>query len=183
MRKAQEDLLLAADASGKIRGTVLRLPDFYGPGIEKSFLHDAFVAALQGRTANLIGPIDTPHEFVFVPDVGPVVLDLAAKPEARGRWWNLAGAGVTSQKELACMAFGFTVKTMKTRVMGKTMLRIVGLFVPMMREMVEMHYLQTTPVLLDDTALLTLLGNVRKTTYADGVKKSIEYLHARKYTS
>jgi len=65
----------------------------------------------------------------------------------------------------------------------ETMLRIVGLFVPMMREMVEMHYLQTTPVLLDDTALLTLLGNVRKTTYADGVKKSIEYLHARKYTS
>ena len=183
MRKEQEDLLLAADKAGKIEAVILRLPDFYGPGVEASFLDRAFKAAVDDKTADMIGPIDTPHEFVFVPDVGPVVLDLAAKPEARGRWWNLAGAGVTSQKQLAEMAFGFTVKTLKTRVMGKTMLRIVGLFVPMMREMVEMHYLQTTPVLLDDTALLTLLGNVKKTTYADGVKKSIEYLHARKYTS
>jgi hypothetical protein len=59
------------------------------------------------------------------------------------------------------------------------MLRIVGLFVPMMREMVEMHYLQTTPVLLDDTALRQLLGDVKKTSYADGVKRSVEYLRTR----
>jgi nucleoside-diphosphate-sugar epimerase len=39
MRKAQEDLLLAAHAEGKIQATVLRLPDFYGPGVGKSFLH------------------------------------------------------------------------------------------------------------------------------------------------
>jgi len=32
MRKQQEDALLEADAAGKIRGTILRLPDFYGPG-------------------------------------------------------------------------------------------------------------------------------------------------------
>jgi nucleoside-diphosphate-sugar epimerase len=182
MRKEQEDLLLAADKAGKIEAVILRLPDFYGPGVEASFLDRAFKAAVEGKTADMIGPIDTPHEFVFVPDVGPVVLDLAAKPEARGRWWNLAGAGVTTQKQLAEMAFALTGKPVKTRVMGKTMLRIVGLFVPMMREMVEMHYLQTTPVLMDDTALQDLLGNVKKTSYADGVKKSIEYLQAHRHT-
>jgi nucleoside-diphosphate-sugar epimerase len=32
MRKRQEDLLMAADAGGKLRGSILRLPDFYGPG-------------------------------------------------------------------------------------------------------------------------------------------------------
>jgi nucleoside-diphosphate-sugar epimerase len=37
MRKEQEDLLLAANAAGKIRGAVLRLADFYGPGVDKSF--------------------------------------------------------------------------------------------------------------------------------------------------
>ncbi len=46
MRKAQEDLLLEADAAGRIRGAVLRLPDFYGPDVDKSFLHAAFVAAV-----------------------------------------------------------------------------------------------------------------------------------------
>jgi nucleoside-diphosphate-sugar epimerase len=176
MRKEQEEILLAADAAGQIEGVILRLPDFYGPGVEASFLDGAFKAAVNGGTADMAGPIDTPHEFVFVPDVGPVALDLAAKPEARGRWWNLAGAGVTSQKQIAEMAFAVTGKPMKVRVAGKTMLRVIGLFKPFMRELVEMHYLQTTPVLMDDTALTTLLGGVKKTPYADGVRQSIEYL-------
>ncbi|RZU41425.1 NAD-dependent epimerase/dehydratase family protein [Edaphobacter modestus] len=178
MRKEQEDLLLAADAAGKIEGVILRLPDFYGPGVEASFLDGAFKAAVNGGTANMIGPIDTPHEFVFVPDVGPVALDLAAKPEARGRWWNLAGAGETTQRQMAEMAFRATGKKPKIRAAGKTMVRVMGLFNPFMRELVEMHYLQTTPVLLDDTALTGLLGNVKKTPYAEGVKQSIQYLQS-----
>lgn len=36
MRKEQEDLVLAAHTSGKIKTTILRLPDFYGPGVERS---------------------------------------------------------------------------------------------------------------------------------------------------
>jgi nucleoside-diphosphate-sugar epimerase len=40
MRKEQEDLVLEAHANGKIKTTVLRLPDFYGPGDERSMLTD-----------------------------------------------------------------------------------------------------------------------------------------------
>lgn len=177
-RKEQEDLVLAADARGKIEGVVLRLPDFYGPGVEASFLDGAFKAAAHGGTANMVGPIDTPHEFVFVPDVGPVALDLAARPEARGHWWNLAGVGVTTQRQMAEMAFAVTGRKPKLRVAGKTMLRVMGLFSPLMREMVEMHYLQTTPVLLDDSALSNLLGTLAKTPYQDGVKRSVAYLQS-----
>src|ERR1700722_4353544 len=45
MRKQQEDLLLEADAAGKIRGTVLRLPDFYGPRLKNRFLVCVFEGA------------------------------------------------------------------------------------------------------------------------------------------
>ena len=65
---------------GRILGTILRLPDFYGPGVEASYLHSLFQAAAKGGTGNMVGPIDTPHEFVYVPDVGPVLLNLAARP-------------------------------------------------------------------------------------------------------
>src|SRR5579871_3434974 len=51
MRKEQEDLVLAADSAGSIRGTILRLPDFYGPGVDRSFLASAFQAALKGGRA------------------------------------------------------------------------------------------------------------------------------------
>jgi nucleoside-diphosphate-sugar epimerase len=175
MRKEQEEILFAAHAAGKIQATEIRLPDFYGPGVESSFLHEAFKAAAQGGTANMVGPIDTPHEFVFVPDVGPVVVALAEKPEAYGRWWNFAGPGVTSQKQMAEMAFAVTGRTPKLRVAGKTMLRVIGLFQPFMKELVEMHYLQTTPVLMDDSAMEKLLGGIEKTPYAEGVRQSVAY--------
>lgn len=178
MRKEQEDLLLAAHASGKIQAAVLRLPDFYGPGVESSFLDGMFKAVANGKTADMVGPIDTPHEFVFVPDVGPVVLALADKPEAYGRWWNFAGAGVTTQRKMAEQAFALVGRKPKVRVIGKLGLRLVGLFQPFMKELVEMHYLQTTPVLMDDSALVGLLGHVHKTSYDEGVRLSVESYQA-----
>lgn len=176
MRKAQEDLLLQAAAEGKIEAAVLRLPDFYGPGVEASFLHGAATAAINGGTADLIGPIDTPHEFVFVPDVGPVVARLIDTPAAFGgrRIWHLAGAGVTSQQALLSEMAKQTGQAIKQRVVGKTMLRVLGLFKPMLREMVEMHYLQTQPLLMDDSALRGLIGPIHKTPYAEGIRQTLQ---------
>ncbi len=176
MRKDQEDLLMQADADGHIRATVLRLPDFYGPGVEASLLHGAAKAAMQGGTADMVGPLDLPHEFVFVPDVGPVVAKLANTPAAFGKIWHLAGAGVTTQREMVSEMERQTGRKLKLRVAGKTMLRLIGLFNPFMREMVEMHYLLTEPLIMDDSALGHLIGPIRKTPYAEGLRQTLRRL-------
>lgn len=173
MRQEQEDRLLSAHAAGRIRGTILRLPDFYGPGVTASFLHPLFAAAAKGSTANMIGPLDTPHEFVFVPDVGPALVELAARREAYGTWWNFAGAGAITQRQIADEVFRLAGRPPRLRVAGKLTLRALGLFNPMLRELVEMHYLITTPVLLDDTALNRLLPTLRKTPYAEGIRQTL----------
>lgn len=173
MRKAQEDLLMRAHADGRIRTTVLRLPDFYGPGVEASLLHRAALAAVNGGTADMVGPLDRPHEFVFVPDVGPVVARLVETPAAFGRIWHLAGAGATTQRDLVAEMERQTGTRLKLRVAGKTMLRLIGLFNPIMREMVEMNYLMTEPLLMDDSALQRLIGPIRKTPYAQGIRQTL----------
>jgi len=173
MRRAQEDLLMQAHADGRIRATVLRLPDFYGPGVEASLLHGAAKAAVQGGTADMVGPLDLPHEFVFVPDVGPVVVKLIKTPAAFGKIWHCAGAGVTTQREIVSEMERQTGRKLKLRVVGKTLLRLLGLFNPMMREMVEMHYLLSEPLIMDDSALQRLLGPIRKTSYAEGVRQTL----------
>ena len=173
MRKEQEDLLLAAHTDGKIQATVLRLPDFYGPGVDKSFLHAAFTEAVNGGVANMIGPLDTPHEFVFVPDVGPVAARLTSTPNAYGRVWHLAGAGVTTERAIIEEIERQIGHRLRVRVAGKTMLRLLGLFNPLMREMVEMHYLMTDPVVMDDSALQQLLGPIHKTSYSEGVRQCL----------
>ena len=173
MRKAQEDLLVEAQAAGRIKGAVLRLPDFYGPAVDKSFLHGAFVAATRGGAANLIGPLDTPHEFVFVPDVGPVVARLVETPAVWGHVWHLAGAGVTSQQAMLDEIARQAGRPVKARVAGKWMLRVLGLFNPLLREMVEMHYLLTEPVIMDDSALSALIGPIAKTPYPEGIRQTL----------
>jgi hypothetical protein len=58
------------------------------------------------------------------------------------------------------------------------MLRLLGLFNPLLREVVEMHYLCTTPVIMDDSALHSLLGTVRKTSYDDGIRETLRLMRS-----
>ena len=174
MRKEQEDILFAAHEAANIQACELRLPDFYGPNVDKSLLWSAFVAAKKGGRAQLLGPIGTSHQFVFVPDVGPLVCRLLAADGAWGHMWNFAGSGTTTQRELVTKIYAMTGSPVRTMVANKTMLRVFGLFSPLMREMVEMHYLQTDPVLMDDSRLEKLLGEVKRTSYDEGIRLTLQ---------
>jgi nucleoside-diphosphate-sugar epimerase len=173
MRKEQEDLLLAADAAGRIRGAVIRLPDFYGPHVDKSYLWSAFEAAKKGTRAQLLGPIDTMHEFVYVPDVGPVVAKLIREPKAWGQVWHLGGYGILTTRAFATEIFAQAGRRPKFMVANLWMLRVLGLFNPLLRELAEMHYLLTTPVIMNDEKLRNLLGGWSKTSYQEGIKKTL----------
>ena len=166
---------MEAGRSGRIETTILRLPDFYGPGVERSFLHGVFKALSAGGKAQMVGPIDIPHEFVFVPDVGPVVVKLAQESKAYGRTWNLGGVGTITPEDFAKKAFAMAGQGKpRLQVAGKFLLRLIGFFNPVMRELVEMHYLITSPLIVDDTALQGLLGELAKTSYEEGIRECLE---------
>lgn len=174
------DLLMQAAGGGRIKATVLRLPDFYGPDVAASLIHGAANAAVNGGTADMVGPIDRAHEFVFVPDVGPVVVKLMDTPAAYGKIWNFAGVGTTTQHALIAEMERQVGRKIKLRVAGKAMLRLIGLFKPFVREMVEMHYLLTDPLIMDDTALQGLIGPIRKTPYPEGLRQTLAALRAKR---
>jgi nucleoside-diphosphate-sugar epimerase len=178
MRKEQEDLVLAADQRTGMRTTILRPPDFYGPDAELSYARAIFVAAVKGGTANVIGPVDTPHEFIFVPDLAETLVALSEKPEAYGHAWNVAGPALITTREFANLVFAAVHQKPRIRAAGKFVLRVMGLFNPFMREVLEMHYLWTTPVKLDDTRLRKLLPNLKKTPYAEGIEATIKAVKA-----
>ena len=178
MRKEQEDLVLAADTSAGMRTVILRPPDFYGPDAELSYARSIFDAAVKGGTANVIGPVDAPHEFIFVPDLAETLVSLSEKTEAYGQAWNVAGPGVITTRQFAELVFGAVHQKTRIRAAGKFVLRVLGLFNPLMREVVEMHYLWTTPVILDDRRLRKLLPDLKKTSYAEGIKITIKAMNA-----
>ncbi len=171
MRKQQEDLALAANSSA-LGTLVLRLPDFYSADAENSVANEIFKAARDGKPAPVFAPIDRPHEWLYTHDVGPVVLDLSARDDVYGTAYNVAGPGTTTTREFATRIYKQFGQQLKLRVVTTTMLRVVGLFNPVMRELVEMQYLQSDPVILDDSKLALVLGPIRKTSYADGIAQT-----------
>jgi len=173
MRKQQEDVLLAADAAGRIRGTILRLPDFYGPKIPRSYLASLFQAAAQRKTAQLIGPLNTPHEYVYIPDVAKTLLRLIDEDGAYGHTWHLAGADRITLAEVIKLVESISGTHLRKFVAGKRTLQLLGTFNPLLREVAEMHYLFTQPLFLDDSALSQLLGPLNKTPYPEGVRASL----------
>ena len=173
MRKQQEDILLAADAGGRIRGTILRLPDFYGPNVDRSYLSSLFQAAAQQKPAQLIGPLNTPHEYIYIPDAARILFRLIEEDGAYGHTWNLAGSGKITLAEVIKLVESITGKPLRKFVAGKRMLQLVGLFDPFLKEVAEMHYLFTQPLFLDDSALTNLLGPLNKTSYQEGIRASL----------
>lgn len=175
LRKEQEDIALAADRRGGLRTLVLRLPDFYGPHAELSLADQIFRGALAGKPANWLGSPDLPHEFVFVPDVGPVLAELIGREDSFGEAWNFGGPGATTGREFIAEAYRAAGSKPRFRAVGPLLLRLGGLFNPLLRELVEMHYLATTPVILDDTKLERHLGTLRKTPYRDGIRQTMDW--------
>jgi nucleoside-diphosphate-sugar epimerase len=175
-RKQQEDLAIAAHQPGALETLVLHLPDFYGPYASNSLAHMMLESLMAGKAARWLGNPDAPHEFVFMPDAARVIVELLGRPECFGRRWNFAGPGPVTGREFAQLAareIGCEPRVLAT---GRWVLRLGGLFNPLLRELVELQYLGETPVLLEDSALAAALGSLRKTPYEDGVSRMVEWM-------
>ena len=177
-RKQQEDIFLAA-SSPQMETISLRLPDFYGPGVGSSLLTLAANAAAHGSLGRLLEPVDSPHEFVFTPDVGPVVKALLEHQGPVSGPYNLAGAGVTTPRHLAELLYQAAGQLPKLGVIPYWQQTLFSLFMPVLRELRDVRYLSETPVLLDDTKLRTLLPDLKKTSYEEGARLTIAAAQSR----
>jgi nucleoside-diphosphate-sugar epimerase len=172
MRKQQEDIALSAEG---LRAMVLRLPDFYGPFADLSMTTPIINAALRNMAAPWIGPVDAPHEFIYLPDAAVVIADLCGRDDLFGRAWNLGGAGTITPREFVERVYAELGVKPRIRNGKKLFLLVAGAFSSLMRELYEMYYLQETPVILDDSALQKHLA-ITKTPYAEGVPATIRWI-------
>jgi nucleoside-diphosphate-sugar epimerase len=176
MRKQQEDIAFQAQLEGKLESMVIRLPDFYGPWADIGLANMIMRAALAGKPGDWLGSPDKPHEFVYVPDTGPVIAELASRPDCYGEAWNFAGPAEIRGGEFMTLVWRQLGREPKWRTIGRTKLKIGGLVDPFVKELVEMHYLFETPVLLDDSKLRAKLGTVQKTPYEAGIEKTLAWM-------
>ncbi len=141
----------AAHAAGRVRVAAVRSPDFYGPGVVQSVLGTASLQALaEGKTARLLGNADLPHDVAHVSDYAHAVITLLDAPDdAYGQAWHVPCAPTLTLRQHLQIAADALGVPLKLSVLPGWAARPLGLFIPFVREGVEMQFMFDRPYIID----------------------------------
>ncbi|WP_088834895.1 NAD-dependent epimerase/dehydratase family protein [Paenibacillus tyrfis] len=180
IRLAYEQMLFEARWS-RAKVLVVRLPDYYGPTAnEASYLGSTLEAIAAGKMAFFIGNMRIPREYVYLPDAAFMIAELAARDEAYGENWHIPGAGLISGTEIVRIARQTSGSSKPVIPLGRGGLSLLGMAVPVMKEVVEMLYLTEEPLVLSGDKYKRLIGPVRATSFEEGITNTVRALKKRK---
>jgi nucleoside-diphosphate-sugar epimerase len=141
VRKAMAEEALAAHAAGRVRVALTRPSNYVGAsyGIYRDLVLDQIA---KGKPARVLGRTNQPHSFSYVPDAARAMAAIGTSDNGWGRAWITPVMTPITQADLVARlwdALGQRGKPKVTGMRGLAM-RGMGLFMPMLRESVEMIY-------------------------------------------
>jgi nucleoside-diphosphate-sugar epimerase len=167
--RADLEAELAVRAGQGLRSAVIRAGDFFGCGTG-SWLDLAIVKKLRQGRLVYPGPLDRPHAWAYLPDLARAFVAVAESELAARNDWpaatrlhfaghTLSGQEMLDAVERAAQALGERPAAgFRRGGMPWAAMRVMGWFVPMVREVVEMAYLWQVPHALDGRALQARIG-------------------------
>lgn len=172
--------LMDETKKGNLNALIARAADFYGPATPLSMLTAmVFENLAKGKTAQYLIRDDVKHSFTYTPDLGKALADLSSDTKAWNQIWHLptSNPAPTGREliEMAAAEYGIKPKTM---ILGKTMNRILGIFIPVLREMQEMLYQYEVNYHFDSTKFEKEFG-WKPTPYTEGIKQTSAFYNKK----
>ena len=176
VRKEIAEMIMKEIKAANLTALIARAPDFYGPGNEKSFLNETvFKNIKKGKRPNWFIDATKKHSFIYTPDAAKATAILGNTPEAYNQVWHLPTDKNTLTGEEWVSLFNKEMNSSKkVMVLPMFMLRILGIFMPFMREMPEMMY-QYDRDYFFDSSKFNKHFNFTPTSYETGVKQIVNY--------
>jgi nucleoside-diphosphate-sugar epimerase len=181
VRARMSEELFNAHAKGRIRAVSGRASDFFGPRALQSALGERiFYPALKGKAAQVLGNPDLLHTYTYVPDIGRALVVLGESDEALGKAWHLPNPETVTTRQIVEMIYKKLGYPPKIKAASKGLIRMIGIFNPVVRELAEMMYEFEEPFLVDDTRFRKLFG-LTATPLDKAIEETIEwYQHRRR---
>ena len=174
LRNRLADTLLEAHAAGRVRATIGRGSDFFGPGAANTMAGQlVFPAVVDGRKARWVGALDQPHSLNYVDDFARGLITLGTAPRAAGEIWHIPPNGSPTGRELIEMAFAAAGTEPKIGVYPRWMMRVVALFSRDMREILEVLHQFEHPWILDGSTYPETFGDLEPTPLREAVAKTV----------
>jgi nucleoside-diphosphate-sugar epimerase len=142
VRAEVDRMILDAINKGRIEAIIARSPDFFGPvkatSITMNLIYDNLV---KNKTAQWFSNAKVPHTTGYTPDLAKGTAILGNTPDAYNQIWNLPVDDQAPTGEEWVKLFAKHMgKPTKVMVAPKWLLHVLGVFIPIMKEMPEMSY-------------------------------------------
>lgn len=168
-------MLMSEVEKGHIDAIIARAADFYGPNTPLSFVTvTVFDNFKKGKKAQWFIDADKKHSMTYTPDAGKATAILGNTSSAYNQIWHLpTDKNVLTGKEfIEIAAKEFAVKP-NYMVLKKWMIQMVGYFVPVVKESMEMLYQNEYDYLFDSTKFEKAFNFV-PTSYKDGIAETVK---------
>lgn len=140
VRKQVAEKIMEAMKAGSLTALIARAPDFMAPA--NSILTESVYRNFKkGKKANWLASGDRIHNFIYYVDAGKATAMLGNTPDAYNQVWHLPSLKekLTGKQWAELFAKQMNVKG-GISVLPSWMMPLVGLFIPIMKELKEMVY-------------------------------------------
>jgi nucleoside-diphosphate-sugar epimerase len=128
------ETLMRAHGSGRVRATIGRGSDFFGPNAHLSTIGDrVFTRALEGKPAQVLGNPDVPHTATYIEDFARALVTLAEQDEALGEVWHVPNAETVTARRFVQMVFETAGHPPRLRPAPRWGIAMVALLNPTLR--------------------------------------------------
>ena len=163
--------------NGTLTALIARAADFYGPDNKNSALNMMVVEnLLKGKKAQAFGDINKIHTYTFTPDAARATALLGNTTDAYNQVWHVPTTKekLTNMQWIQLIGDELRVEA-KIQTVPVWLIKILGLFIPVMKEFPEMIYQNEQDYIFDSSKFEKRFG-ITATTPKNGIRILIENL-------
>ncbi len=150
---------LAAHQAGRVRVAEVRAADFVGPGAQSAMGERIVRHVRQEKNVSVLGRADRLHTWSFTDDVARMLVTAGTDPRAWGRAWHVPSNEPLSQRQVIDdFARAAGVGQVRVGEIPPVVLRGMGLFSPLLRELRETEYQFRDDFVMDSSAAQAAFG-------------------------
>jgi nucleoside-diphosphate-sugar epimerase len=177
IRAEIDEMLLKEMNAGGLRAMIAKSADFYGPRTPKTSVASIMIfdKMKNGKSAQWFVNAQQPHSFTYTPDAALALYMLAGTESAYRQTWHLPTAiPALTGNEFVSIAAKYMHAKNKVQVLPKWLVRTMGLFVPVMKELGEMLYQNEFSYVFDSSKFENAF-QFTPTSYEEGIRQTAEW--------
>lgn len=174
VRAALHHAIFQAIRQRGLKALIARSADFYGPSVKNGMMAITVEGEYRkGKKAYWQIDVNKVHTFTYTPDAAKGTAILGNTPDAYGEVWHLPTSSekLTGKEFIGRVAAEMHVQP-KYYILSRLMMGVMGLFVPIVKEIKEMSYQYDRDYVFDSSKFEKRF-NFKPTTYAVGIPASI----------